>query len=114
MENRTVFIPNSIFASQPIENISVQPNIKVIQTIGFKGDNGSEKIERGLDIIREIAAADPGLEGKAMAGLISVGGFRCQANFIYFVSKNADYNETVNRINMEILRRFEEAGIRLI
>jgi MscS family membrane protein len=112
-ENRTVFIPNSLFASQPIENISVQPNIKVIQTIRFKGDNGSKKIERGLEIIREIAADDPGLEGKATAGLISVGGLNCQANFIYFVSKKADYNETLNRVNMEILRRFEEAEIRL-
>ena len=112
-ENRTVSIPNSLFSAQPIENISAQPNIKVIQTIGFSSNNGSEKIQRGLEIIREIAAALPGLEGKPFAGLISLGSPNCQANFIYFVSKRADYNETVNRVNMEILRRLEEAEIRL-
>jgi len=112
-ENRTVFIPNSLFSSQPIENISVQPNVKVVQTIGIKGDNGSVKIARGLEIIREIAAANPSLEEKAKVGLVSVGAINCQATFIYFVSKKADYTETVNQINMEILRRFEEEEIRL-
>ncbi|MDR0301557.1 MAG: mechanosensitive ion channel family protein [Treponema sp.] len=112
-ENRTVFIPNSLFAAQPIENISVQPSVRVVQTINFKGDNGSEKIERGLQIIRDIAAGDPGLEGKAVVGLTSVGGLICHVNFIYFISKKADYSEIVNRVNMEILRRFEEAEIRL-
>ncbi|MCL2879511.1 MAG: mechanosensitive ion channel family protein [Treponema sp.] len=112
-QNRTVFIPNSLFSSQPIENISEQPNVKVVQTIGFKGDNGSEKIARGLEIIREVAAANPGLEGTAIAGLISISAMNCQANFIYFVSNRADYTKTVNQVNMEILRRFEEEGIRL-
>ena len=112
-ENRTVFIPNSLFAAQPIENISAQPNIKVTQTIGIKGDNGYEKIERGLEIIREIATSEKGLEGKAIISLVSVGGVTCMANFVYYVSKKADYNETVTRVNMDILRRFEEEGIML-
>ena len=112
-ENRTVFIPNSLFASQPIENISAQPNTKITQSIGFKGDNGYEKIERGLEIIREVAGSTHGLEGKAHIGLVSVGGNVCQANFIYFISKKADYSETINQVNMEILRRLGEEGIRL-
>jgi MscS family membrane protein len=112
-ENRTVHIPNSLFAAQPIENISAQPNVKVIQAIGFKSDNGSEKIQRGLEIIREIAAAEPELEGKPFVGIAALGSPNCYANFIYFVSRKADYNETVNRVNMEILRSLEEADIRL-
>ena len=112
-ENRTVYIPNSLFTAQPIENVSVQPNVKVTQVIGFKSDNGSEKIQQGLEIIREIAAAEPGLEGKPFVGIISLGSPHCQANFIYFVSKKADLNETISRVNMEILRRLEEAQIQL-
>jgi MscS family membrane protein len=112
-ENRLVFIPNSLFASQPIENISAQPNIKVAQTIGFKSENGRAKIERGIAIIRETAADDPGLEGTAVAALVSIGGLTCQANVVYYVSKQADYEETVNRINLELLRRFEAEEIKL-
>ena len=112
-ENRTVFIPNSLFAAQPIENISAQPNIKVVQTIGFKSQNGSKKIARGLEIIKEVCNQNTGLEGHAIAGLTSVGALNCQANFIYFVSKKTDYTETVNQVNMDILRRFEEEEISL-
>jgi MscS family membrane protein len=114
LENRVVFIPNSLFAAQPIENISVQPNIKVAQTIQFKSENGSEKIAQGIAIIRETAAAVPGLEGNASTGLVAIGGVSCQVSFVFYVSKRADYNETLTRLNMELFRRFEEAGIRLV
>jgi MscS family membrane protein len=114
LENRMVFIPNSLFASSPIENISAAPHAKVTQTIRFRGDNGSEKIARGVDILREIGASAEGLEGSPVAGLVSPGGLVCQATFVYFISKTAVYMDTVNRINLEILRRFEEAGIRLV
>jgi MscS family membrane protein len=113
LENRLVFIPNSLFASTPIENISAAPNIKVTQTIRFRGENGSEKIAQGIDILREIGASVAGLESSPAAGLTLPGGFICQAVFTYFISKKAVYMDTVNRVNLEILRRFEEAGIRL-
>ncbi|HCC37386.1 MAG TPA: mechanosensitive ion channel protein MscS [Treponema sp.] len=112
-ENRTVFIPNGLFATMPIENVSSEPSIKVVQTIGFKGDNGSEKIDRGMEIMREITANDPRLEGQVCVSMTSVSSASCQTNFVYFVSKDADYNETVNYINMEMLRRFEKEGIQL-
>jgi MscS family membrane protein len=114
LENRIVFIPNSLFASSPIENISAAPNAKVTQTIRFRGDNGGEKIAQGIAILREIGVSTAGLEGSPVAGLVSPGGLVCQATFVYFISKKAVYMDTINRVNLEILRRFEEAGIRLV
>ncbi|MDR1099294.1 MAG: mechanosensitive ion channel family protein [Treponema sp.] len=113
-ENRMVSVPNSLFASTPIENISAAPNIKVTQTIRFRRDNGSEKIALGIEILREIGASGEGLESGSTAGLTSTGGLICQAVFTYFISKKAVYMDTVNRVNLEILRRFEEAEIRLV
>jgi MscS family membrane protein len=113
LENRTVFIPNSLFASQPIENVSAAPHTKVVQTIRFQGENGPDKIEKGIAILKEIAAG-PGLEGVPSAGLTSVGGRLCHANFVYYVSKRVNYAEVVNRVNLEILRRFAEEDIRLL
>jgi MscS family membrane protein len=114
LENRVVFIPNSLFASSPIENISAAPHAKLTQTIRFRGDNGSEKIARGISILREIGTNTEGLEGSPVAGLVSAGGLICSATFVYFISKKAVYMDTVNRVNLEILRRFEEEGIRLV
>jgi MscS family membrane protein len=114
LENRIVSIPNSLFASSPIENISAAPSVKVTQTLRFRGDNGSEKIALGIAILKEIGASTEGLEDSPMAGLVSPGGLICQVTFIYFISKTAVYMDTVNRVNLEILRRFDEAGIRLV
>jgi MscS family membrane protein len=110
-ENHTVVIPNSVFAANPIENVSAEPNIKVTQTITVKRDNGTEKIALGLSLLREIGAEVEGTDASPAAGLVAIGGLTCQISFIYYVAKNADYLDTVNRVNFEILRRFEEAGI---
>ncbi|MDR0998704.1 MAG: mechanosensitive ion channel family protein [Treponema sp.] len=110
-ENRKVFIPNSLFASSPIENISAAPSVKVIQTFNLKTENGPDKIEKGLGILREISL--PGLDGVPQAGLLSVGGANCQVSLTFFVSRQADYSETVSQVNMTILRRFAEEGISL-
>ncbi|MDR2259250.1 MAG: mechanosensitive ion channel family protein [Treponema sp.] len=114
LENRVVCIPNSLFASSPIENITAAPSTKITQTIRFRGDNGSEKIARAIEILREIGSSTEGLEGSPIAGLVSPGGLICQATFIYFISKKAVYMDTINRVNLEVLRRFEEAEIRLV
>ncbi|MDR3139956.1 MAG: mechanosensitive ion channel family protein [Treponema sp.] len=113
VENHTVIIPNSVFASNPIVNISAEPNTRVSQTITIKRDNGLEKIALGLSLLREAGDAAEGVNGPSTAGLTAIGGLTCQITFVYYVAKNADYLDTVNRVNFEVLRRFEEAGITL-
>jgi MscS family membrane protein len=114
LENRTVVIPNSLFAATPIENVSSAPNTKITQTIKVRGDTNSEKIVQGIALLRDIHNAVPGVEGQPAAALSSVGGLICPITFVYFISKQADYWGTVNAVNLEILRRFEGVGIRLI
>jgi MscS family membrane protein len=113
LENRIVFIPNSLFAANPIENISAAPSVKAAQNLTLKGDNGADKIERALGILREICSSLPGLEGTPQAAILSTGGAGCLVSLSYFVSRQADYTDTVNRVNLAILRRFAEAGISL-
>jgi MscS family membrane protein len=112
-ENRTVIIPNSVFAANPIENISAAPHTTVSQTINLKRDMGIEKISRGLALIEEVCSGTEGTCGVPSAGIVSVGAAACQVNFVYYTAKHADYLGTVNRVNLALLRRFEEAGILL-
>jgi MscS family membrane protein len=122
LENRTVIIPNSIFAANPIENVSAEPSVKVTQTIAVKRDNGIEKINQAIALLREIggtvpgtfsqsASQVPGAAGVAQAALVTVSGVSCQITYIYYVAKDADYYATVNAVNLEVLRSFETAGI---
>jgi MscS family membrane protein len=112
LENRIVVIPNSLFTASPIENVSSAPNTRISQTLKIHGDNGSEKIEQALELLRNIQAN--GLEGQCVAGLASVGGIVCHITHVFFIARGADYWGTINGVNLEILRRFKEAGIRLL
>jgi MscS family membrane protein len=114
MENRTLIIPNSIFAANPIENISAEPNTKVSQTIDVRRDNGPEKIALAVSLLRDICLKAEGTGGTPLAGLAAIQGIACHLTLVYYVAKGADYLDTVHRINMEILRRFEEAEICLV
>ncbi|MDR3115781.1 MAG: mechanosensitive ion channel family protein [Treponema sp.] len=111
LENRTVIIPNSIFASTPIENITVAPNTKVSQTLTVKTGSGLEKIEEALVLLREIGSTLEGTDGPASAGLTAVSGNTCQITFIFYIAHDAEYMTTLNGVNLAVLRRFEEAGI---
>jgi MscS family membrane protein len=113
MENRVIIIPNSIFANTPIENISAAPHIKVVQNLNLKVENGPDKIEKALDMLREICSTQPGLDDTPLVNLLSVGTAACQLSLTYFVSRQADYEKTVCAVNLTILRRFAETGIEL-
>jgi MscS family membrane protein len=110
-ENRIVFIPNSIFAVNPIENFSTEPEIKVTQLLNVKTDNGLEKITQALVILKTLCSETEGCGGNPQAGVVSVNATVCQISFVYFVKKDADYLTTVNRVNLGILNRFQKAGI---
>jgi MscS family membrane protein len=114
MENRTLIIPNSVFTANPIENVSAEPNTKVSQTIYVRRDNGPEKIAQGVSLLRDICTNTGGTDGTPAVGLVSIRGIACHLTLVYYVAKGADYLDTVHRVNMEILRRFEEAEICLV
>ncbi|MDR2149976.1 MAG: mechanosensitive ion channel family protein [Spirochaetaceae bacterium] len=113
LENRVVVIPNSIFSSSPIENISAEPNTKVTQVLTVKRDNGIEKINRVLPLLKEIGSRVDGTGGIPQSAITAVSGSGCQITFVYYVIKGADYLNTVHKVNNEILKRFEETGITL-
>ncbi|MDR2534413.1 MAG: mechanosensitive ion channel family protein [Treponema sp.] len=114
LENRTVIIPNSVFAANPIENITAAPHSKISQTLSVKTSLGLEKIQQSLGIVQEIGSTLAGTCEHPSAGLTSIGGNVCQITFTFYIAKDADYTETLNRVNLEILRRFEEAEITLV
>ncbi|GHV75248.1 mechanosensitive ion channel protein MscL [Spirochaetia bacterium] len=112
LENRTVVIPNSLFAATPIENVSAAPNTRITQTLKVRGDCGGEKLEEALALLQDIRV--PGLDGQPVAALAAVGGIVCQITFVFYITRGADYWGCVSAVNLEVLRRFKEAGIRLI
>ena len=113
LENRIVTIPNATFASSPIENVSSEPNTKVVQILDLARSNGAAKLAEAVMLLKAVGAETEGTDGTPAAGLSSIGDFSYRMTFVFYVKKGADYLNTVNAVNLEVLRLFEAADIAL-
>jgi len=113
LENRIVTIPNAVFAASPIENVTAEPNTKVVQIIDLARTNGPDKLEEAVALLKEIGSATAGTDGTPAAGISAIGEYSYKATFVFYVKKGSEYLGTVNAVNLAVLRAFEQAGIAL-
>jgi len=114
LDGHLVSIPNSIVANEKIENIGKRPTIKRLFKIGVTYGTSHQKVMRAIDIIKEILDDTPGLEELRVVRFLEFADCSLNILVIFWVT-NPDYlgeflpiNE---KINFEILRRFNEEGI---
>jgi small-conductance mechanosensitive channel len=74
---------------------------------------GYEGAKRAIDILKEIGDTTSGLEKGAVASLMAFGESSFDITFIVFVKKGADYFGTINAVNLEVLKRLEQANLSL-
>ena len=112
LQGRIVTIPNSSIANAPIENISSEPSRKVVTNLGLTYDMDQVKVAEAMKIVREIAADHKeALEEKLSVGFTAFGDFALNISFIYYIRKEASNLDTKTAINMDILERFNAAGL---
>lgn len=111
LEGRMVTIPNATFADSAVENISAEPSRKVVMHLGMTYDTPPEKMEEAMDLLRKIAADHVGLEEKVIISFEAFGDFSMNILFIFYIKSGEDIPQTQSEINMEILRRFNAAGL---
>ena len=115
LEGHLVTIPNSEVAASAIENIGKRPYIRRLTNITITYDTPPNKVQRAVDIVRQILENHEGMHpdrpprvyfnefNDASLNLLVI--YRYEpADYWMFV----DFN---HRVNMEILRRFNEEGI---
>jgi MscS family membrane protein len=111
LDGTIVTMPNSRFSDTPVENVSREPSRKVLVKLGLTYDTTPDQMERAIGILKEIVAANSGLEEKVIAGFTEFGDFSMNLLFIYYIKKEADIVGAQTEVNMEILRRFTQAGL---
>ena len=57
LQGHQVVVPNSVIANEPIENVGRRPYIKRVLDVTVTYDTPPEKLNRGVEIIREMLAA---------------------------------------------------------
>jgi len=112
-----VTIPNSVIANSMVENIGRRPFIRRTSNITITYDSGHAKAKKAVEIIKEVLAGVPQLSGDPdRPPRVYFSDFTDWALSIYmsYWVKPPDYwlyYEVNERVNLEIMKRFEAEGI---
>ncbi|BAO44411.1 mechanosensitive ion channel family protein [Thiolapillus brandeum] len=111
LNGRIVTLPNSQVADECIENISSEPCRKITMDLGLTYDTSDEQMQQGMDILQDIIANNESTENKVVTAFTAFNDFSLNIRFIYYVRKGESVFGVQTRVNLEILRRFNEAGL---
>lgn len=106
-----VTIPNSQITGSVIENVTLEPTRKITLSLGLTYNTTADKMEEAMSILKQIAKDNAHVSDNPDVFFESYGDFALGITFIYYIVKDASIFETQSEINLEILRRFSDAGL---
>ncbi len=112
LDGTLVTVPNSKMANTSINNIQKRPYIRCLTSIGVTYDTGFEKMKKALEILRNIMKKSSGLENYWIY-FNEFGSHSLDILVIYWCkhTKYQMFLEVQEKINLEILKRFDEEKI---
>jgi MscS family membrane protein len=117
LEGHLVTVPNNMITTSIVENVGRRPFIRRTSNITITYDSGHTKTKRAVEVIKEVLAAVPEINwAPEKAPRVYFSDFNDWALNIYmsYWVKPADYwvyREVNERINFEIMKRFETEQI---
>ena len=109
-----VTIPNSRFADSPVENISREPNRKIVLSLGLTYDMTPAQMRRAMDILREVVVRQGNdTEENVTIGFNSFGDFALGITLVYYITKGAQIMDVQTAVNLAILERFNAEGLEM-
>jgi len=110
-----VAVPNEKMARINIENIGRRPSIRRLTNITITYDTPPEKVQRALTIIREILnnheGMDPEFPPRVYFSEFNDASLNIMMIYWYFPPNYWDFLAFNERVNLQIMRAFEEEGI---
>jgi MscS family membrane protein len=108
-EGTELMIPNYMFNTEAVENVSRGPSKRILNYFKLDKMNSPEKVESSMSLLKEIALndLDTDKEEGIITNLQSIEDNYLGVLFIYFIKKDKDDNLVQTRINLEILKKFK-------
>jgi small-conductance mechanosensitive channel len=110
-----VAVPNEKMARINIENIGRRPSIRRLTNITITYDTPPEKVDRALTIIKEILnnheGMDPEFPPRVYFNEFNDASLNLMMIYWYFPPNYWDFLAFNERVNLQIMRAFEEEGI---
>jgi len=115
LEGHLITIPNGELANKTIQNIGKRPYIRRVSNITITYDTPPEKVARAVEIIKEILKDHEGMHPDLPPRVFFNEFNDCSLNILmiywYHPPDYWAFQAFNEKVNMEILRRFNEEGI---
>ena len=111
-DKRLLTIPNYKLTDAFIINISSEPGRRIVMDLGLTYQTSFEKMQEAMGLLRDMPNRIVEVSDKDL--VVSFTNFADSAlviTFVYFIRKLADTYEVRSKVNQEILRSFNQAGL---
>lgn len=112
-DKRLITLPNYKIMDNAVMNVSAAPQLRVVSNLGLTYDTTPELMQKALEILNNIALKNEAVSKEGISAVFeSFGEFSLNIRYCYFVIDTGDTFDTPSAINFEILKKFNEAGIK--
>lgn len=114
LDNFVVNVPNNTIANEAITNVSKCKKRKIDITVGVEYGTPNEKLDRAVEIMKEIATNDEHIIGSGMfTSIEALADSSINIRFFGYTSETAwaKYKVIKGNIIRQIIHRFREEGI---
>jgi MscS family membrane protein len=115
LEGHLVTIPNGELARMTVQNVGKRPYIRRLFNIGITYGTPPEKVERALEIIKDILkdheGIDPEFPPRVFFNEFNSDSLNILVIYWYHPPNYWDFMEFSEKVNLEILNRFNSEGI---
>jgi MscS family membrane protein len=112
-----ITIPNGDLAGKAIINVSRRRNLSRTLNLPLPSDLPPQRIEQAIDLVKDILANHegmlPSMPPKVVFTDITPTSLNLQVQYWFHPADGGRFNALNERVNFEILRRFQAAGIAL-
>ncbi|MCB0402414.1 MAG: mechanosensitive ion channel family protein [Flavobacteriales bacterium] len=113
LQGTLVTIPNAQFTGSMVENITAEPSRKIVLNLGLVYDMTPEQMEKGLELLKQIAAANENVEDNYLVSFNAFGDFALGLMLVYYIKKGSDILNTQSEMNLSILKEFNANGLEM-
>ena len=111
-DKRVLTIPNYKLMDSFVLNISSENGRRIVMELGLVHNTSAEKMEQAISILRDIPNRIPEVSEKDLvASFTDYTELSLNLTFIYFIPRPTDIYETRTKVNLEILRAFQQVGV---
>ncbi|MCH2129831.1 MAG: mechanosensitive ion channel family protein [Pirellulaceae bacterium] len=114
-DGHLVTMPNGELANMSIRNVAKRPNIRRVMNLGVTYDTSVEKLREAIEIVQDVLhdheGQNPDLPPRVFFNEFNDSALNLFVIYWYHPAEWWKYCEFSQRVNMEILQRFNEAHI---